>query len=396
MSREKSIIPVFNTDDELKKHNTIIGGMYKLTVFENKVFDIALSRIKYDEDTGTLYSQIKASEIKKILNNKNGSFYATLDTAARHFTGKPIGISNPDTQEFDYIAVIIRATYKDAELYVKWNEDLKEYLYNLRDRHFATFRISYKMAIKNLYAYRLYEILKSKAYHPKRAMHNNENAFLITISLPELKFKLGVANIENETVQKYLKKNKNPDYQQALELDPDRMYDEWCDFEYYVLKKAIKEINDKTDISVTYNSLGYGLGGKIHSVAFTVNLTTNKQIVEAKTLSQEEKNAIIEDIMYEKVSERIRIKEAEAIAEAANWDIEKISKAFNAYRNAKEVENMVGYLITAIKENYEPSSYYEDKSPKQATKRNSWHNKDLDTAYDQMDFVDFEQQILSN
>ena len=60
------------------------------------------------------------------------------------------------------------------------------------------------------------------------------------------------------------------------------------------------------------------------------------------------------------------------------------------YVFAQQVDNKVGYVLTILKNGYNEPTRLSGKES------NSWNNKDLDTAYSQMDFAQFEQQILSN
>ena len=57
----------------------------------------------------------------------------------------------------------------------------------------------------------------------------------------------------------------------------------------------------------------------------------------------------------------------------------------------KQVENKVGYALTILKNGY-------NEPTKLGGRQNgsAWNNKDLDTAYAQMNFEDLEKQLLSN
>ena len=63
-----------------------------------------------------------------------------------------------------------------------------------------------------------------------------------------------------------------------------------------------------------------------------------------------------------------------------------------SYTLKKQVENKVGYALTILKNGYnEPTRLSGGKKT-----GSTWNNKDLDTAYSQMNFEDLEKQILSN
>lgn len=62
-----------------------------------------------------------------------------------------------------------------------------------------------------------------------------------------------------------------------------------------------------------------------------------------------------------------------------------------SYTLKKQVENKVGYALTILKNGYNEPTRLSGKKTGSA-----WNNKDLDTAYEQMNFADLEKQILSN
>ncbi len=389
---KNELVPVFDRNDEYKKSNFIISSMYKSSLFENKIMAISLSRVQIDSESGKIFSKMKAGEIRKLLKTNAGSFYAQLDRAANHLTGKSIGMSNPVTQEFDYIAIITRATYRNSELTIYFNSDLKDYIYNIKN-NFTWQQLPLMLSFKNLYAYRLYEILRSRAYFPKNMPHDEDSIFKISFPLAELKFNLGLADVDDDNVKKILKNKKHPDYDMALEVAQDKMFDRWCDFKLYVLEQAIEEINSNTDLIVDYKQLGKGRGGKVHQIDFYVDIKGRKKIADKEeevAISQDDKDSIIEEIMYMNASERLRLKDATAIAEAAEWNLDKVRNAFEIFKNAKNVNNVTGFLISAIKDDYQQHAQQEVKVSK------NMFNNFQQRSFEFEDFESFEKNILAN
>ena len=72
-------------NDDYNKPNFLISAKYKSSLMANKVLAISLSRLQEAEDSkdGVLVSDIKASEIKKLIGGNYGSFYKTLEKTAR-------------------------------------------------------------------------------------------------------------------------------------------------------------------------------------------------------------------------------------------------------------------------------------------------------------------------
>lgn len=119
---------------------------------------------------------------------------------------------------------------------------------------------------------------------------------------------------------------------------------------------AIKEINDKTDIRVRYDTVKGGKGGKVYEVKFYVTLLCIKNIVEPdenEDLSNivDEDDAI--DEIYRLLGNNIKsVRDARSIAKAAGNDLEKIRKAYRIYEAKKDVSNIVGFMIAAIEKDF--------------------------------------------
>ena len=186
---------------QYQKSNFIISGKYKSSLLENKLMAISLSKLQYAEETSdSLVSRIKASELRELLKGNSGSFYQKLDEAARKMTGKTIGISNPEEKRFCYLAVVIMSKYENGEFIIEYNKHLKKYLCNIK-QNFTILNLSLMLSIDNGYGFRLYELLKSKAYYPKGYENRTKSeTFLVKYSVAELKLLLGIVNAELDTV----------------------------------------------------------------------------------------------------------------------------------------------------------------------------------------------------
>ena len=71
---------------EFKKHNMLVGSKFKASFLENKLMTLCLSRLKCEQIDGqdTVYCELRASEIRKAVNAKGGSFYSRLDLSLIH------------------------------------------------------------------------------------------------------------------------------------------------------------------------------------------------------------------------------------------------------------------------------------------------------------------------
>ena len=179
----------------------------------------------------------------------------------------------------------------------------------------------------------------------------------------ELKFTIGVLNAKDEKVIK-LFNSENPPmnvYKKAYDIlkkddegktkDKKIKYDTWKDFKVRVLDPSVEEINEKTDIYVEY-TLGRGARGKVIDIEFHVELSRKIPALCMRKKKSEEEIEDFLDNMRMIMPIVIKTKDLKTIAEAADYDIDKIKKAVDMCNKAGNIENMVGFLITAIKENY--------------------------------------------
>lgn len=165
-----------------------------------------------------------------------------------------------------------------------------------------------------------------------------------------------------------------------------------------ILDKPYKEINESNiDISFEYDLIyeklpsgQRGLGG----VQFHVKKKNPKKtVVEYETIDINGESIVASEEEQEIMDAfECSIKESKDILRTAkvnNRSKEQLLEILN-YTKKKNVDNKVGYVLTILKNGY--------NEPTRLTGRtnNSWNNSDLDTTYKQMDFAQFEQQILSN
>jgi plasmid replication initiation protein len=358
-----SSVPYFQKNSDYVKSNFLIGAKYKSSLLENKVMAISLNKIKDAEEDkeGTLIVRLKASELKKLLDSKSGSFYSQLDKIGSSMTGRVIGMSDPENERFHYMSVINNAHYENGVLTLEYNKNLNGYLKNIK-QNFTKLNLETMLDFKSVYSFRLYELLKSRAYYPK-GTSRKDNTFVVTYDLHELKFDLGVINAELANVQKILNNSTKPDYEAALEASPEKVFTTWFEFRRNCIDVAVKEINekkDKTEMEVEYEPRKSGQGGKVYAVDFYIKLCkAEDKAFEAsdgakQELTEDEKLNFYDEIR-DLMDGAIKTKDAKAIAEAAAFDMELIQSKYGLARG-RDVDNIVGFMIAAIKNDYTGAS----------------------------------------
>ncbi len=378
---------------DYRKSNMLIGAKYKSTLFENKLMAISLANIPYNAKegaNGTVVTTMKAADIRKMLNANKGSFYSQLNNAAQSMTAKSVGYSDPEQQRFEYIAVVIRAVYANGYFTIEYNPYIKNYLTDIKS-NFTKLNLPIMLSFESVYTFRLYELLKSKAYIPKNMQetfaNRNVRKFNIRISLSELKLTMGVINAELDKVKRILNNSKSPDYDKAVQASPEKMYTNLGDFRRRVLDIAVEEINQVSDMHVDYEMVRAG-SGKVTEIIFHVELKQQKI-----TLTSEEKDEIIDKIS-DLIDEPLKVKDIRSIAEAAEYDYDLVQKAYEgAVNSVNKIDNLTGFLISAIKNRYFNVTVEESEKKGKAKKSSNPFN---DFKQNDYDFDQLEMDLLAN
>ncbi len=346
-------------NDYFKKSNFLISAKYKSTLLENKILMLGLVSVKKNEK-GKLVSEMKASFLREMIQEgkKNGSFYDQLLATSLKMTDRKFIIQDEDG--FDIFHLTPRAKYekKVGVFKIFWEDELEKYLYMVQ-KNYTPFSIKMFMQFDSVFTFRLYEILKSKMYIPKFAEDSVavEGYYKIVMSLAELKLDMGAVDASEAKVQGVLfpavgKKSKDPDFEKAVSVANSKTYEKWQTFKDHCLEKAVKEINKKTDIEVTYEPLKSGRGAKVISVAFYVKKKMAMVESKPKTGTIDEQFDIMEKIQ-DIIEEKVSLKDINALATEASYDVGLVRRAYDyVKRIPSEKESLVGYMIWAIRHNF--------------------------------------------
>ncbi len=380
-------------NEDYRKNNFLIGSAYKSTLLENKIMAVALANIKNAriEEDGTVVSVIRAKDMIRLMNANRGSFYTQLESTANSMRSHSIGMRDPEKGYFDYITLITRTTYEDGDFRIEWNRHLKPYLKDI-STPFTVLNINTMLSFKTVYSFRLYEILKSQAFKSKYKSTKVENEFIIEYSIAELKLHLGVVNAEEPGVQKALKKQREPNFEKAVEVAQDRMYETWKDFRTKVLDVACKEISEKTDMNISYEPIKSGRGQRVRAINFFVRYKKDSEPPEDKDKGKGTSSSVPDAVKFEVVAKVARlIKEILstddilAICEAASYEYEKIEKIYELAQDSEKINSLVGFMISGIKNDYKKTALQGQK------KKPSYKDFEQRTY----DFDELEKELLN-
>lgn len=245
-----------------KKANLLIDSMYRMSLGANKAMMLALALAKKEKTR--MVAQIKVADLMQALNYDDDvsrkRFYKRMQSIAMELTNQKIIIED-NNRMFKIMNLIGVASYENGIIEVKFEPDVTEHIHNLKN-NYTIFDISILSDLSTTYSFRLYELLKSRAYSSKTSLCDC-NTFYANFPLTNIRLLLGSVDLsENERKKIFRNGSFLTD-----EIDSDKKIT--ADFMRRVIRPAVKEINEKTDLIVDFKMERNGIGGKCESIIFT-------------------------------------------------------------------------------------------------------------------------------
>lgn len=207
----------------VKSNEIIQKARFSLSTKEQKILLYLISKIK-PEDTDFNEIKFNISEFCKVcgIDERSGGNYTEIRNAIQTLADKSIWVVN-EKGEYVLLRWLNEATVSPnaGNINLSFSEKMKPYLLNLSS-HFTQYELLYTLALSGQYSLRLYEYFKSFQFKK-----------YTQISIADLRIQLMV----DEYVKGKLKINKYPRF---------------SEFRRFVLDSAISEINEYTDINVSY------------------------------------------------------------------------------------------------------------------------------------------------
>ena len=218
----------------VKNNDLIQKSRHQLNAQEQKIILYLITKIKPEDVDFKLYD-FKIQEFCEVcgIDMTNGGNYTYLKETIKNLSDKSNWATIiKDGRKTETILRWIEKAYIDEEsgtIQIRIDNDMKPYLLELKS-HFTAYNLYYILAMKSKYSIRLYEILKSYEY---LGAH--------TFEIDELKQRLGAEK-----------------------------YKTYKDFRVNVLDIAVREINDFSDIAVTYSAEKNGR--KFEKIKFDIKI----------------------------------------------------------------------------------------------------------------------------
>lgn len=373
------------------KSNDLIMAKYGANLAMNKIMSLAIRRAEkiIDPDTKQprLVAKMKAGEF---IDGNDGQKYVKIREAAKKLRQMEIFLEDREAKKFIMISIVsaLEYEYGTGAITCYFEPKIEKYITNLKSQY-TVFAWSIVKDFKSNMAFRLYEQLKRQCYTSKYARNKDAEYYMISYSVAELKFDLGLIDLNHKLIRKAFddasRKNTKIDYEALVDeleredeenkearkaandsrkVKRNSKFPAFYDLKRRVLDPAIEEINEISDIQIdnmTTQAAGGAKKRKIDTVTFFVKLKDSSQQKSAKNPSHVEcdEQKIIEMMnrMDDWLYQPITVSGKKAILEAAGYDIDIVEAKIQLMNKQKGVENPTAWLIAAIKNDYQDNVY---------------------------------------
>lgn len=370
-----------------RKSNKLVNSRGRTSASVHRLFTVAISEAKLIGNQAV--ATIPGTKLRAIFQNYTGSFYDVVRRACKSPTNKAdllswrLEMEDDDTESFSYINVVSSAEFKNGKLTVVFSPEITKEITGLRSNYSEFYR-GITLSMKSSCSMILYERLSSQADYLRSTKHNENGPYYVEYDMEELRhiFSLDYTTTEGKkTVKKHL-------------------YQRYVDFRVNILEVAKAEINELSPLTIEYEPIMRGRGGKTVGIKFIIE---RKQ--KAQTISKEEqtrRKVVFADVSGLLENQNLPIKTIQRICETADYDYDKIKAAYDLSEQQAEIDNFAGWLISAIRDGYQTSITEKKASGKTAKKAGTKTSKKKkkpqfsDFEQTEYDFDELEEQLTAN
>ena len=296
------------------KHNDLITSAYRLTLTEMQIILYGVSLINPVDGKFPRSYEINIKKFGNMFNRSHKDIYSEVKEAVmKRFWDREFTFQ--DKYETNRVGEVVRSRvkwvttvkYSDKAGFIKifFNPEIEEYLHNLKN-NFTTYYIDQVSKFRRFYSVRFYELI---------IMNLNRSKSSCTT------FVIDICDIRDI-------------------FDISDKYPSFSKLRKYVIDPSFNEINNLSDINVSYEIIKHGRS----PVQLKMSATGSKNVFEKNTISEI-------DGVQKRVSCRA-LENAKKIVFMANtgWDIYAIEQQFYDFMKRKgEPDNVDGAFIGFVK-----------------------------------------------
>ena len=362
---------------KFKKSNYLINSKYKMTATEHKIFNLSLIKVQYNEKEKRPIAEISANEVLDMLGRKKSpSIYKEMRTIANHLSGsRKILLEDENKKRFKIMTLINVVEYIDGEgkLLVKFEPDAKDLILDLSTEASELYKLPYSK-MKSYHSLRMYETFQSIMFQ-----HQGEEITLI-YEVDKLKYETCMIDLTQDATDDLVDGKLSLSDAIKISANESTEFKQYSSFKR-TIDKAVKDINDFTNLDVTCQSIRAGKGGKVDQLRFIIKEKSD----DIEEINQDDKNEDVKvmtddelfdliDQLRDIISEKLKISDYKILLEEADYDIELIKSKYTIAKESKsKITNLMGWLRSAIKNNYSESIVKEPEQQKNTPSTKGLH-----------------------
>lgn len=353
-----------------QKSNVLVTAMYQISLFENKIFSLAVqhSEIGYDP-IGRTQRPIAVVYAKELGNydTNSGTFYRKMKSAAMNLGKLHIMIEDEEKKSFEYVNLIGTTDYADGKITIYFEPRIARDSIMKPLKNFTLLSQQMLQRFKSVYSWKLYENLKSQCYPTNQSIKREDGRYIVEYSIGMLKLLLGLVDPGDETIQKILKADSK-DFSIAMrEIDEEdagkpkkkrrSLYNTYAALSRSVIIPSVAEINEISDISVDFQPDRKGRGGRVTNLKFYVlpKVPAMQDVKAPDNLTEEEKVAAL-NALDDFMTVACTVKQKRQIMEAAGYNLDIVREKWTLTERKADIRDKIAFLIAAIKNDYKDDS----------------------------------------
>jgi plasmid replication initiation protein len=325
-SKKVKIIPP--KSELIIQHNKLVESRYRLSLQEKRVVLWIISQIKPDDDDFTKHT-ISIRDFQKITGVSGNNMHKEIAKITMSLIQRGLSIRDLKNDTLLQVSWLNSAYYHYQEglVELKIAQELKPYLLQLKEQ-FTVVSLPDVMGLQSMYAVRMFELLKQY-----------QSLGVREINLIDLRECCGISLSH---------------------------YKKFSHLKEKVLEAAKREINEKTDIFISYEAVK--TARKITSIRFSIKKNpeyrktafekSQKEKAEIIRKELRSKNTLIEKIVEYGFSKQTAKK---LIQQSTESEIEDAIKSVDIQIIRKHVKNPRAMLRTAIEERWKPDIFVSKK-----------------------------------
>lgn len=370
------------TKNDIIISNSLVESRYNLGLVEQKIINILISKIDYQDDDLTYY-RLKTDDFIEIFTNSR-DYKQKMIKALDNLRNTDI-IINTENNTVLTTSWLASAEYKSSVVEIEFSRKLKPYLIQLK-KCFTRYNLAPILKFQCKYSIRIYQLAKQYKKIGSRTFKIDDFQAIIGANYSRL------SDIRKRILEPALDEINN-----TAECDINVSYE--CEKEvrkvvaitFFVsqkYKKTVTQNQENEEINITQNQENNRiLNEKINETSNTINEEN-----EEKKITEDELFDMI-DKVRNIINEKLTTADIKSILAASNYDYDCVERNYILSIEQTKIHNLTAYLISACKSDYEKNSSRISKKNKKKEPANAFHNFDQqDYDFDEINKVILERQ----